>query len=434
MDHQAPIQYIRQKKAIGYVPDTVDFEYEYKHTATIVKQTTTNNVVTTSTETVQETKRKKVELQLYEHNASHGENVEHFFAAFHVLQRELRTKWTNISKAQSNDASLLFSAMDRMLDGQAQIMWRAVVKEQDGLAGAVTRDWKTFKTDVGLYISTRLLPEESYKKQKMYILTRRKPKLLSPIEWKDRLDAMQLYLPFMIGSLKEYNEADLKDGWKGWWEHGGLTHMEYMQVLENNCPPSWSNTRAEVHYTDFSAQQLVQWYQLLHDKEAKPNGIGDAHARDKGKVARAPRDDSRLFHGRANQRPVMPRSRPESHRDVRPRGDTRIHSSRSHDTPRDQRRSARHSTSYRRDDRQEKRQDAYLHSEEADYESLSSEERSLTEVNAELYTMDFSDDESDRSSDRTSSSDDSRPRRTPRRKPRSQHHPRHGGRRGRKHG
>jgi len=126
-DRAAPLPYLRRGDPT-YVPEKV--EYIYYTTIKVEKEkeiTDANGITTTVKETETQQQKKKVYLQIYRQEPTRGEDIEHFFEAFLHLQRELDNIWTTTSAAKANDATTLFAAFGRSLDGPALKLWQSTL-------------------------------------------------------------------------------------------------------------------------------------------------------------------------------------------------------------------------------------------------------------------------------------------------------------------
>jgi hypothetical protein len=133
---------------------------------------------------------------------------------------------------------------------------------------------------VAQFITQEVLPPRAYIHQCDYLRHRTKPRKLSPIQWHSRISTLQLYLPFMVGTLDELKEqVNPQADWKGWWKEGGFRNVEIINILENHCPPHWILKRDDIHFTYYTANDLTQWYQTQFENERQMQDMQQSKAR-----------------------------------------------------------------------------------------------------------------------------------------------------------
>ena len=101
------IPYTRKKKCVEFKPDTTKFTWEHEKTSTrVVVITDSRGTKSERKEELTETKEMKVTLTTY--GQTESEDCEHFFEAFQTLKHELEEVYSEVSKAKTNNANVLF--------------------------------------------------------------------------------------------------------------------------------------------------------------------------------------------------------------------------------------------------------------------------------------------------------------------------------------
>jgi hypothetical protein len=115
--------YIRCKNVVDFKPMETKFVFDREVTSTkITTRESIDEEASVLRETIEDTVTEigphKVTLYVYER--SEKKDCEHFFEAFNHMQDEIRVEYNAASQNQSNDATIVFSAMDSMLGGNAK--------------------------------------------------------------------------------------------------------------------------------------------------------------------------------------------------------------------------------------------------------------------------------------------------------------------------
>ena len=263
-DAEAPLPYIRRKQ--NFKPDEAKFTYEAEKVSVRITERTEEGKKISTKETVTEDKEHKVYLKQY--GKSSEEDCEHFFEAFEHMQTKLPAIWTEVQKAKDRDATILFEAMDTMLVGTALTEWHDVLQQER------SRTWEMFKTKVAEFITTKVLPEDSYNKQITYMRERRKPMALTSNEWWLRIQTLDRYLPYFIGTLAKLKNEFPSATFTEWWKSGSLTQAEYKRVVTTRVPSEWQEKLAvvDVGHTfrdNRSINDLIDYFTTLESLEQR---------------------------------------------------------------------------------------------------------------------------------------------------------------------
>ena len=167
--------YVRDKFKARYKPNTIKFTYEQEKISTRTETTKDEKGnLTTKVITITETKEQKATLKVFKQ--SNEEDIEHFFEAFETMQRELQETWDETKTAKDRDATTLFKAMEKMLDGEALVGWHDVLAKWDAnVITSADRSWESFKTTVCNFILTKLCPPEAFETQRRCMMERWMP-------------------------------------------------------------------------------------------------------------------------------------------------------------------------------------------------------------------------------------------------------------------
>ena len=259
------IPYQRKAVCVDFKPEDTKFSFEQEVEST--KKTTRTDAagqVTVTEETSIEMKTKKVTLKTY--GQSDKEDCEHFFEALERLKRELRPQWETASEAKDRDAAVLFDAIDQMLIGTANSEWH------DVLATSSDRDWEAFKTLVAKFITTKVLPEDAYNRQIIYMQERRKPYKLSVRAWWLRMQTMDRYLPYFIPDKETLKRLRPKADFSKWWVEGSLSEEDKKRIILTKVPREWQDElkRVDVGHNlrnTHSIEELVDYFTSVEQLE-----------------------------------------------------------------------------------------------------------------------------------------------------------------------
>jgi hypothetical protein len=418
-DVTVPIPYIRRGSS-KYVPGTTEYIYFEEVTSVVRKrrgtpttarasetQTQPPIAITDYEEVITEEKKRKKTLTIYRKDESQGEDAEHFFEAFSDLRSELSQDWTKISAAKTNDATRLFEATDKMMDGVAHNLWVGQIQKYDNERLTTTsrvkdRTWEAYKIIMAKFITEDLFigSEDAYAEQRQYMIIRTKPLSMSPSQWWNRIETIQNYLPYMIKSMDAYKGWVDIDGWKGWWVHGALRPYEVLQILEVKCPDAWTEQRRKVCFHPKTAKELVSWYEVLWATEQNNRNQGlRSH---KSKMNRRNKNEDRSRHrdkfSRFNDSERRSRHYDRDKSSLGPSKKSNIVGKRYN-----KRQYQPYQKQVDKNSKQDKQRDeAYV----IDSESQSDSDESLHKATAELYAMSFNEDD-DQSSQSSANSEKS---------------------------
>jgi hypothetical protein len=258
---------VRDVQASKYKQEEVKyvFEKQEESTKTIVIQDE-NGKETKTKETSTFTKHQKKTLKCYGNTAE--EDSECFFEAFERFQSEMQEEWDDANKNMGNDATSLFNGMDHMLIHTANTEWH------DVLAQHALRNWEEFKKTVAQYITEKVLPDDAHEKQVTYMNERKKPRGLEAKQWYLRLQTLNRYLPYFLGSMTAVKALDDTATFPKWWIVGGLSPFDLKKIVKNNAPDSWQrqlklNTVGSTNMTKLTAADIIGYYGTLETFEAK---------------------------------------------------------------------------------------------------------------------------------------------------------------------
>jgi hypothetical protein len=238
LDSEAPMPYIRRKNVVDFKPTETKFVFDREVTSTkITTRESIDEEASTLRETIEDTvteiRPRKVTLYVYER--SEKEDSEHFFEAFNHMQDQIRVEYNAVSQNQNNDATIVFSAMDSMLGGNAKTEWH------DVLATREERNWKDFKELVAQFITTKILPEDAYNSQLTYMRERSKPMGLTVRDWWLRMQTINRYLPYFFGSMDALKAELPSANFSHWWRDGGLSKADQRRIVITKIPMEWES-------------------------------------------------------------------------------------------------------------------------------------------------------------------------------------------------
>mmetsp|Transcript_59579 Transcript_59579/g.146003 ORF Transcript_59579/g.146003 Transcript_59579/m.146003 type:complete len:125 (-) Transcript_59579:387-761(-) len=105
---------------------------------------------------------------------------------------------------KGNDATVAFEAVETMLEGTANLNLAAAeaeIRKETGITTA--KSYEVFKLTMAKFISTKVIHQGAYTRQLTYLRERTKPMYLEPNEWLARINVLSLYLPYLLGDIKE---------------------------------------------------------------------------------------------------------------------------------------------------------------------------------------------------------------------------------------
>lgn len=300
-DSDAPIPYIREKRYIDFKADTVEFKYTHStKTTKDVERTDIDkdgNVSTsTSKETVSENKVLKATLKTY--GKSEREDIEHFFEAFEKMQKSIDDVWKAASANKTNDASVLFNAMETMLTGTANTDWH------DVMTGVTGRNWETYKVTTAKYICEKVLPDDAYMEQTRYMQERNLPRGMSVATWWDRFQTLNRYILYAVKDISELKEIMPDATWPDWWAKGGITPAEQRRILTTKVPGRWQDElrRIDVGHSYRNKKtltELVNYFKGLETLEG--NGRQRARITPTGRTNSARNNNRQYYNNRQTQ-------------------------------------------------------------------------------------------------------------------------------------
>ena len=274
MDHIMP--YWRANKYKTYKPDQAKFTYDRKETIVCEEETTeTGKEPVKVVKTTVSYRQQKRTLNVYKQSPE--EDVEHFFEALEHMQNEMDTEWARISASKTNDASILFKAMEKMLEGIAKTEWQDIVKANEDQHGL--KMWEDFKTLLGQYISTKVIHKESaYERQRRYMRERRMPIGMEVSEWWLRIQTLNRYLPYLIPSMQALKYWHPDADWKQWWKAGSLSEPELKEIILERVPRKWALKFEELDVGNkmrdtFAINEIVDYFERLQRLESKVTAL-----------------------------------------------------------------------------------------------------------------------------------------------------------------
>ena len=264
--------YLRPASKASYVPDTAKFVYEVEREGTKTEEITNSKGDTTTRQTkTKELHEKKVTLKVF--SQSNAEDAEHFFEAFEFMQHELQEVWTETSRNQNGNATILFNAMEKVLAGQGLTAWQVVLEEQDAKTGSKLRTWKTFKTVVTNYIVTQLCSEDAFQKQRKYMQERWMPDGMDVEDYYKRYCILNRYLPYLL-TLDKMKMWFPGTDFSNWWKKGSFGDQETRSIINSRVPRAWQD---EISKSDVGhdlreqkpTQTLIDHYGILQRLERR---------------------------------------------------------------------------------------------------------------------------------------------------------------------
>jgi len=240
LDRQAPIPYVRSKAKKAFEVPTVKFQFEREQTKTVTKETQDDHGVPTGTVIEKSTYIKdcKVTLKTFAHSSD--EDGEHWLEARQMVRKELEVEWIEVSGTKTNDATVLFQAIDRVLLHSANAEWMDCMSRYDKkYTNKTAKTWEKFKLCIIDFTTRVVFKPDAYDRQNSYLQERVKPYDLSAKEWSLRLETVSREMPWLIPSvLKLQKETVPTANWSDLWVLGYLTEAEERRILFTKMPPS----------------------------------------------------------------------------------------------------------------------------------------------------------------------------------------------------
>jgi hypothetical protein len=141
-----------------------------------------------------------VELITYSCKAT--EDLERLFEVIDTIRQRMAKPWKEAAEAQTNNAQLLFDALNFVLKHAAASEWKISINLMEGTFKEATpkcdvRSWRAFQMSVG-HLIRQIGGENLYGRHMNYLQATKKPKDLTVLDWIDRLKTLNAYLPFCI--------------------------------------------------------------------------------------------------------------------------------------------------------------------------------------------------------------------------------------------
>jgi hypothetical protein len=178
---------------------------EVSNSTSILKKDKDGMVIEETIETKTYTKDHEVELIRY--SCKPTEDLEHLFEVIDTIRQEqmMAKPWKEeaaAAEAQTNNAQLLFDALNLVLQHDAASEWKISINLMEETFKEATPkcdvcSWRAFQTSVG-HLICRIDGENLYGQHMTYLQATKKPKDLTALDWIDRLKTLNAYLPFCI--------------------------------------------------------------------------------------------------------------------------------------------------------------------------------------------------------------------------------------------
>jgi len=310
LDRQAPIQYVRDKAKKAFDVPTVKFQFEREQTRTVRKETLNDRGVPTghTVETSTYTKDCKVTLKTFAHSSD--EDGEHWLEALQMVKKELEVEWKEAEGAKTNDATVLFQAIDRILLHTANAEWMDCMSRWDKKnPNKTAKNWEKFKLCIIDFTTRVVFKPDAYDRQKSYLQERVKPYDLSAKEWSLQLETTSREMIWLITSvLKVQKETVPTANLSDLWVLGYLTEAKERRILFTKMPPSWHRT---IQMTDTSRE-----LQDRADIAAVTNHLATLESLEKPDRLRSTRITGRSARSGRISTSNRPPSRPQNYRRI----------------------------------------------------------------------------------------------------------------------
>jgi hypothetical protein len=270
LDDEAPLPYVRSIKD-DIEASKVKFVYEKAKTSIrkATRKSDDGKTISTFTEEITDVREVKVYLKTFGQTTK--EDRESFFECFEYLQDELKAEWNDVSQNKSNDAKVLFDAMDHMLTGTANAEWKDVLTKQQ-FQNKI--DFETFKLATAEFICTKILPEDAYNRQVTYLRERVKPMGISVKQWWQRMQTLNRYLPYFFKTKEDLQRevTDVNVSIIHLWKRGSLDGPELKRIVTGKCPSQWTKElkRHDIGHTfrnTKTTDDLVDYFTMLESLE-----------------------------------------------------------------------------------------------------------------------------------------------------------------------
>jgi len=136
-----------------------------------------------------------------------------------MVKKELEVEWIEASGAKTNDATVLFQAIDRVLLHSANAEWMDTMSRYDKkCTNKTAKTWEKFKLCIIDFTTRLVFKPDAYDRQKSYLQERVKPYDLSAKEWSLRLETVSREMPGLIPSvIKLQKETVPTANWSDLW-------------------------------------------------------------------------------------------------------------------------------------------------------------------------------------------------------------------------
>jgi len=193
----------------------------------------------------------KITLETFAHSTD--EDGEHWLEALDMVQKELEVEWIAASGAKTNDATVLFQAIDRITQHSANAEWKDTVGRYDKkYPNKTVKTWEKFKLCVTDYNTRVVFKPDAYDRQKSYLQERVKPYDLSAKEWSLRLETVSREMTWLMPSVDKLQKETVPTAnWADLWVLGYLAEAKKRRILFTKMPPSWHRT---IQLTDTSRE------------------------------------------------------------------------------------------------------------------------------------------------------------------------------------
>jgi len=110
----------------------------------------------------------KVPLKTFAHSSD--EDGEPWLEALQMVKKELEVEWKEASGAKTNDATVLFQAIDRALLHSANAEWMDCMSRHDKKhTNKTAKNWEKFKLCIIDFTTRVVFKPDAYDRQKSYL-------------------------------------------------------------------------------------------------------------------------------------------------------------------------------------------------------------------------------------------------------------------------
>jgi len=165
----------------------------------------------------------------------------------------LEVEWIEASGAKTNDATVLFQAIDCVLLHSANAEWMDTMSRYDKkYPNKTAKTWEKFKLCITDFNTRVVFKPDAYDRQKSYLQEGVKPYDLSAKEWSLQLETVSREMPWLMPSVAKLQKETVSTAnWADLWVLGYLTEAEKKRILFTKMPPSWHRT---IQLTDTSRE------------------------------------------------------------------------------------------------------------------------------------------------------------------------------------